>query len=59
MNKDTIIGFVLIALVLIGFSWYKPQGSKTALLPSSRITLKKPPSRPRNPRPSRTRLWPK
>ena len=22
MNKDTIIGFVLIALVLIGFSWY-------------------------------------
>ena len=22
MNKDTIIGFVLIAVVLIGFSWY-------------------------------------
>ena len=22
MNRDTIIGFVLIALVLIGFSWY-------------------------------------
>ena len=22
MNKDTLIGFVLIALVLIGFSWY-------------------------------------
>ena len=22
MNKDTIIGFVLIAIVLIGFSWY-------------------------------------
>ena len=22
MNKDTIIGFVLIALVLIGFSWW-------------------------------------
>ena len=22
MNKDTIIGFILIALVLIGFSWY-------------------------------------
>ena len=22
MNKDTIIGFALIALVLIGFSWY-------------------------------------
>ena len=22
MNRDTVIGFVLIALVLIGFSWY-------------------------------------
>ena len=22
MNRDTIIGFVLIALVLIGFSWW-------------------------------------
>ena len=22
MNRDTIIGFVLIGLVLIGFSWY-------------------------------------
>ena len=22
MNKDTIIGFVLIAVVLIGFSWW-------------------------------------
>ena len=22
MNRDTLIGFVLIALVLIGFSWY-------------------------------------
>ena len=22
MNRDTIIGFVLIAVVLIGFSWY-------------------------------------
>ena len=22
MNRDTLIGFILIALVLIGFSWY-------------------------------------
>ena len=22
MNKNTIIGFILIAVVLIGFSWY-------------------------------------
>ena len=22
MNRDTVIGFVLIALVLIGFSWW-------------------------------------
>ena len=31
MNKDTIIGFVLIGLVLIGFSWYN-QPSEEAIL---------------------------
>ena len=41
MNKDTIIGFVLIAVVLIGFSWYNQpsaEESKTVLQLPSRIT---------------------
>ena len=37
MDKNTILGFVLIALVLIGFSWYnnrlKPSAGKTVSLP--------------------------
>ena len=35
MNKDTIIGFVLIAVVLIAFSWYNlPRSRKQKRLPA-------------------------
>ena len=28
MNRDTLIGFVLIGIVLIGFSWYNQPSSE-------------------------------
>ena len=36
MNRDTIIGFVLIALVLIGFSWWNQPSAEQIEKPLSR-----------------------
>ena len=34
MNKNTLIGFVLIAVVLVGFSWYSQPSQEEMRLSS-------------------------